>query len=576
MNREPRTRTVNRERRAGNDVRAFVGWDIGGVNTKAALVRDGRVAGVRLEPFELQRNPDGLAPLIRRLASRMDADDTTRHAVTMTAELSQMFRTKREGVAFVLAAVQEVVPAERVAVFGVDGRFHSVEAACDEPLLVAASNWTATAWEAAAWRPDALLVDVGSTTTDIIPIAGGCVVAEGRTDPERLASGELVYTGAVRSPVESIVTEVPFRGGRAGVSAEGFALVGDVHLWRGELTAAAYAVPTPDGRPLEPAFVAERLARVVCADREMLSADDVGAIADAVAGAQVDRIAAALARVHIRHPRIRTVLTAGIGEFLACAAARACGLAVESLADTLGAEASRCAPAAAVALLLERRSRAGTQRGLEAGRSAEAEWPAALGWRPSSGPEVVVKLGGGMLQDLDTWRQVTTVIDAMEGVAVLVVPGGGPFADTVRDLDRRMGLDPDAAHWMAVTGMEQHGQLLASAMRRAVLVEDAASIRLAVAKGHVPVLLPRRWLRQTDPLPHSWDVTSDSIAAWVAGAIGASRLVLVKPRGAAGGGLTDSYFQQALPDGVVPVVVGAGDPDGLRRAIAEWHGSAAR
>ena len=185
-----------------------------------------------------------------------------------------MFRTKRDGVAFVLDAVQAAFPADDIHVFAVDGRFLSpARCAAPDPLAVAAANWSATARSIAAHHPDALLVDVGTTTTDIMPIVDGKVAARGWTDPDRLASGELVYTGALRTPVEAIVSEVPYGDGTAGVSAEGFALAGDVHVWRGSLAPSDYTVPTPDGRPPTPEFCGERLARVICADRELIDRD---------------------------------------------------------------------------------------------------------------------------------------------------------------------------------------------------------------------------------------------------------------------------------------------------------------
>ncbi len=116
----------------------------------------------------------------------------------MTAELSQMFRTKRDGVAFVLDALQAAFPTSEIRVFAVDGRFLPPAEARSAPLAVAAANWSATAHLVALDHPNALLIDTGTTTTDIIPISGGLVVSRGRTDPERLASGELVYTGALR------------------------------------------------------------------------------------------------------------------------------------------------------------------------------------------------------------------------------------------------------------------------------------------------------------------------------------------------------------------------------------------
>ena len=250
--------------------RGVAGWDIGGVNTKVARVRDGVVLTARSQPFELQRDPDALAPLLRSLAESVGASADDRHAVTMTAELSQMFRTKREGVAFVLDAVTAAFPSSDVSVYAVDGRFLSPSDARREPLAIAASNWAATASVVASDHPDAILIDIGTTTTDIVPIAGGSVAARGTTDPARLASGELVYTGALRTPVEAIVQRVPLGASFAAVSAESFALIGDVHVWRGDLAAEDYSVTAPDRRPASREFAGERIARVVCADREML------------------------------------------------------------------------------------------------------------------------------------------------------------------------------------------------------------------------------------------------------------------------------------------------------------------
>jgi aspartokinase-like uncharacterized kinase len=142
---------------------------------------------------------------------------------------------------------------------------------------------------------------------------------------------------------------------------------------------------------------------------------------------------------------------------------------------------------------------------------------------------------------------------------LVIVPGGGPFADAVRAQDAASSLSDDAAHWMAVLAMDQYAHLIVSRMRRAVLVSDAADISAARDLGHVPVLAPYAWLRRDDPLPHSWQVTSDSIAAWIARALGARRLLLVKPPGfTPGPDAVDGYFAQArgtLDYGVVPADV---------------------
>ena len=327
-----------------------LGWDIGGVNTKVAHVADAQVLAARAAPYELQRDPAALAPLLGRLARDLGAGPAVAHAVTMTAELSQLFRTKREGVCFVLDAVAAAFPDACVRVWGVDARWRTPAEARREPLAVAAANWAATAHVVGRSCSDCLLVDVGSTTTDIIPIRNGAPVACGHTDVERLRQGELVYTGALRTPVEAIAVTVPLRGQPTGTSAEGFALAGDVHVWRGELAPGDYSVPTPDGRPTSREFAGERLARVVCADREMVDETDITVTADSLWDAQVRRIAAGLERVRARQPGLARAVVTGLGEFLAAAAAQRIGLHVTHLSDSLGA-AARHAPAAAVALL---------------------------------------------------------------------------------------------------------------------------------------------------------------------------------------------------------------------------------
>lgn len=327
------------------------GWDVGGVNLKCAVVQHGLVARAHTRPFEIQRTPGDLVAALRTEAGDARLVNGTPHAVTMTAELSQLFRTKREGVAFVLDAMAGAFPDDEIAIYTVDGRFVSADEARREPLLVAASNWHATATIAAQTWPDATLVDIGSTTTDIIPIAHGAVAATGRTDPDRLSNGELLYLGAVRTPVEAIVHDVPLGSSSAGVSAEAFALSGDIYVWTGDLAAHDYGAPTPDGRAVTREFTRERLARIICADREMLDDHAIDRIAAHVAGAQVARTAAALARVRAGIPAEAPVVTAGIGAFIAERAAHRLGAPCTSLAASLGEDAARIAPAAAVALL---------------------------------------------------------------------------------------------------------------------------------------------------------------------------------------------------------------------------------
>jgi 5-(aminomethyl)-3-furanmethanol phosphate kinase len=146
---------------------------------------------------------------------------------------------------------------------------------------------------------------------------------------------------------------------------------------------------------------------------------------------------------------------------------------------------------------------------------------------------------------------------ASRDVPLLIVPGGGSFADAIRDADRRLGLTDDAAHWMAVLAMDQYAHLIASRLPNGVLVSGPADIESALAQRQLPVLAPYQWTREADPLPHSWDVTSDSVAAWVAGQVGASRLVLVKPPGASGSNLVDPYFHRVLPSHIKAEIIAA-------------------
>lgn len=162
----------------------------------------------------------------------------------------------------------------------------------------------------------------------------------------------------------------------------------------------------------------------------------------------------------------------------------------------------------------------------------------------------VIKVGGGLLARAGAFDRVVDALGAAAGHRILVVSGGGPFADTVRALSRRIELDADTAHWMAILGMEQYAHALAFRVAGARLVEGKQDIAAALANGRVPVLAPFRWLRAVDPLPHSWDVTSDSIAAWIADAVGARRLVLIKPGAGDPGRLVDPYFRHALKPGI--------------------------
>jgi probable H4MPT-linked C1 transfer pathway protein len=279
--------------------------DIGGANTKAAW-HDGTTVS---RSFEIWRDPNSLVAVLRELGTAEAV------AVTMTAELSDAFRTKQEGVAFVLDAVEEVFGDPRVLTTA--GELIAVEEARTRPWDVAAANWVATARAVADEHPDALLIDVGSTTADVIPIAGGRIAATGRNDLERLLAGELVYTGVLRTNLAAIASRVPVRGGWCPVASELFAISADVHLVLGHLN--AYDCPTPDGRPATVEFARERIARLVCSDVEQLDEPEIDAIAAYLHDEQVRQIAEAAPQQN------GPVVAAGAGAFLARAVAARLG-----------------------------------------------------------------------------------------------------------------------------------------------------------------------------------------------------------------------------------------------------------
>jgi (4-(4-[2-(gamma-L-glutamylamino)ethyl]phenoxymethyl)furan-2-yl)methanamine synthase len=334
-------------------IRPILGWDVGGANLKAARIEHVESDVHIVErAFALWRDPQRLPAMLAETADALGRTDLM--AVTMTAELADCFATKRDGVVCVLEAFRNAFPDVDAWVYGVDGRFRLPAAARRVPQQVAAANWRASAALVARTAANALFIDVGSTTTDVIPIVGGDVVARGKTDPARLRTGELVYTGLLRTPICAIAQWLPLRGRRCRVAAEHFAVAADAHLWLGRIGADDYTCDTPDGRGRSAEEAGARLARMVCADVEMLTAADLTAIASHVVGAQVRQIAGGIRQVMRRlgasGPRLAIV--AGHGAVLGREAAESAGLEVTNLHDQAGAAVARATPAAAVAYLL--------------------------------------------------------------------------------------------------------------------------------------------------------------------------------------------------------------------------------
>ena len=326
-----------------------IGLDVGGANTKAVW-RNGNERRALSRPFEVWRDREALAAVIREVVAGVALGPVEAVALTTTAELSDAFRTKREGVEFVLDAAEEALAGTGLVAFTIAGDLVPVAEARARAPEVAAANWLASALAVAELYPDALIVDVGSTTADVIPIAAGQVVATGRTDLDRLLAGELVYTGMLRTNLAAIAPRVPVRGRSCPVASELFAISADLHLILGHLAPDGYTCPTPDGRPATVEFARERVARLVCADAEQLAAEEIDAIAAFLHAEQVRQIEAAVQLVDGRLAGDAAVVPAGAGDFLAREVAGRLGRAVAEL--PWSAAERDAAPAAALAALL--------------------------------------------------------------------------------------------------------------------------------------------------------------------------------------------------------------------------------
>jgi hypothetical protein len=320
-----------------------VGLDIGGANLKSADA-DGRAV---TRPFAIWKTPEKLAAEVDRLLASFARPAAI--ALTMTAELADCFRTKRDGVDAVLTAVELAAGAIPVSVWQTNGRFVTPREARETPLLTAAANWHALATFAGRLVPDgpALLIDIGTTTADLIPLNAGVPVPVGRTDRERLQSGELVYSGVKRTPICALVSEIPFRRQLCPVAAEFFATTLDVYLALGLIPEDSRDTETANGRPATLAMARDRLARSLCCDATEFSENDMAEMAHSVAQAQRRQIACGIELVLAAQRFVpQRIVISGAGSFLAEQTA-------DEMPDLAGAEqirlSDRLGPAAAEA-----------------------------------------------------------------------------------------------------------------------------------------------------------------------------------------------------------------------------------
>lgn len=317
----------------------ILGLDIGGANLKAAHTT-GPAASV---PFALWRQPDRLADELRKIVARLP--EGQRVALTMTGELCDCFPSKRHGVTHILSAAAEVFGTERLDVWTTAGRFVDAKTAREEWHQTASANWLALATFAGRYAPSgtALLMDVGTTTTDLIPLSAGKPIPTGRTDAARLVSGELLYRGWRRTPLCAIYHEG---------AAEWFATMHDVCLVLHRTPDCPDDRDTADGQPATREAALRRLARMRCADVSELGEEAIVAL-----GVEVERRVHAeirrcvLAIVERLPERPRTLIVSGSGSWLTGPTLDEFAVPCVSLDAALGTKLSAAACAYAVAVL---------------------------------------------------------------------------------------------------------------------------------------------------------------------------------------------------------------------------------
>ncbi|MHC1610567.1 MAG: hydantoinase/oxoprolinase family protein [Candidatus Methanospirareceae archaeon] len=332
----------------------FVGIDIGGANTKIAT-SEGFVDSFYAPLWKDKEYLYDVLPEVNQKFS----PEIEGVGVVMTGELSDCFETKREGVLYIKDALVAAFDSPRF--FEINATFRDSSAVDKDPLAFAATNWLASSKLIAEQYKDVIFVDIGSTTTDVIPIVDGEIKAR-RRDLERLKTGELIYSGVLRTNIAALLKKVEIgeKGEECGLSSELFAITADAYLVLGDITEADYGCESPnsyafEGRDNEEksrVSAMRRLSRVVCSDLEELGEDGAVKIAEQVKRAQVEELSASIERMKEKYG-IKMVVAAGIGEFIAKEAADSVNMHFLSLSSRYNREISATFPAFAVAKLLE-------------------------------------------------------------------------------------------------------------------------------------------------------------------------------------------------------------------------------
>ena len=341
----------------------IIGYDIGGANIKASFIQNEKLISNYIKYFPMWTSEiNQLSIVINEIKKQITNNDKLDAiAITMTAELSDAFYTKREGILQITNSLKQVFhnDLDNLYFINIYGNFIKIEEVFKNPLSIAAANWVATSKYVGKMYKNCILIDIGSTTTDIIPILNNSPTIYGKNDTDRLLSGELVYTGVLRTEIPSITHEVPYKNQFCRISSEKFALSADIHLVLEHINESDYKSDTADNRAKNRKDSLARIARIICADLEMLSENEIIDIAKYIYSKQIDQIYAALKQIItlMDYPNVLKlpIIVTGLGsDFLAKIVASKVGFDnIINLNQILGHEGGIVAPSAAIAFLLE-------------------------------------------------------------------------------------------------------------------------------------------------------------------------------------------------------------------------------
>ena len=335
----------------------IAGFDIGGANTDLAVIdfEDGEIKNMEVDfaYLPMWSNNDDLSHVLVELIENIcPVSEIDAVGISMTAELVDAYDTKKDGVLDIVKKCEETFTCP-IAYVGVDGMISKSEIEKD-PLKAAAANWIATAQIATLISDNCIFIDTGSTTTDIIPIKEGHECAIGKSDFDRSATGELVYTGTLRTNLASFLDKVEINGKEYRVASELFAQTADVYMVLDLITEDDYICDTFDGEGKSKIDCARRIARVVCADLEMLSMDDIVEMSEVIHQKQIAQIADGLKQV-VETQGLDLIITTGLGkDILDRPAAELLGLKVKSMGDILSDDECTVAPAVGTAVMMEK------------------------------------------------------------------------------------------------------------------------------------------------------------------------------------------------------------------------------